>query len=147
MIKGLVKLEKVMDYDDMFESDFNNLFMDFLDFDDFDEEEKKEEEKKFEFVILGFNIKGNIMFFKSVIVNKKGKLKWVGLLEMLELSDIEMVWKKMKIGKGFSVLSWMGIFIFGWLKVMLGVMSDGEVIVGEGFDGGVMLKKKFKMKV
>ncbi|KAK4644419.1 transcription factor IIF subunit tfg1 [Podospora bellae-mahoneyi] len=145
-IKGLVKLEKAMDYDDMSESDSNNPFTDSSDSDDSDEEEKKEEEKKPEPVTSGSNTKGNTTPSKSAIANKKGKLKRAGSPEMSESSDIETARKKMKTGKGSSVPSRMGTPIPGRPKVMPGATSDGEATAGEGSDGGAMLKKKFKMK-
>ncbi|KAK0665911.1 putative transcription initiation factor IIF subunit alpha [Cercophora samala] len=145
-IKGLVKLEKAMDYDDRSESDSNNPFTDSSDSDDSDEEEKKEEEKKPEPVASGSNTKGNTTPSKSALANKKGKLKRAGSPEMSESSDIETARKKMKTGKGSSVPSRMGTPIPGRPKVMAGATSDGEATAGEGSDGGAMLKKKFKMK-
>ncbi|KAK4204150.1 putative transcription initiation factor IIF subunit alpha [Triangularia verruculosa] len=144
-IKGLVKLEKAMDYDDGSESDSNNPFTDSSDSDDSDEEEKKEEEvKKPE--TSGANSKGNTTPSKSALAGKKGKLKRPGSPEMSESSDIENARKKMKTAKGSGVPSRMGTPIPGRPKVMAGATSDGEATAGEGSDGGAMLKKKLKLK-
>ncbi|KAK4166027.1 putative transcription initiation factor IIF subunit alpha [Cladorrhinum sp. PSN259] len=144
-IKKLTQYEQAMEYADD-SSDSNNPFTDSSDSSDSEDEVKKEDddEKKTQ-AASGANTKGNTTPSKNAA--KKGKLKRPGSPAMSESSENENARKKIKTGKGGSVVpSRGGTPIPGRPKVLGGATSDGEATGGEGSDGGGLLKKKLKLK-
>lgn len=167
-MKGLVKLEHAMDYDNSdSENEANNPFTESSESES-DEEEKKEEEVKRDEEAKktaevkdvkdakdakdagasGATSKGNTTpSGKQKLADKKGKLKRPGSPNLSDSSGAESTRKKVKTGKGTSskAPSRSATPLPGRPRVG-GATSDGEATAGEGSDGGLKLKKKIKIK-
>ncbi|KAK3324198.1 hypothetical protein B0T19DRAFT_486415 [Cercophora scortea] len=157
-VKGLVKLEHAMDYDDSDSDAENNPFTDSSDSESESEEKKeeakkeeakKEEAKKDEEPKKQLDPKDQAANGKqkAVDASKKGKLKRPGSPNLSEPSDNESTRKKVKMTNAVTsgVPSRSGTPLPGRPKVG-GATSDGEATAGEASDGGAKLKKKIKVK-